>query len=71
MRFITLSQLRKTAESLLIKINDNKDYLENKIPVVEPINNVRAMLTSYGLNASANLTQAQAGTAETDHAIAG
>lgn len=40
-------------------------------PTVEPMANVTAMLTSFGLNASANLTQAQAGTAETDHAVAG
>ena len=71
MRFITLNQLRKTAESLLIKINDNKDYCDNARPKLEPMANITAMLTSFGLNASANLTQAQTGTAETDHAVAG
>ena len=40
-------------------------------PIVEPMANVQNMLTSFGLNASANLTQAQTGTAETDHAVAG
>lgn len=59
-----------------IKLNgveyDIKDAVARElIPTLEPIANVTAMLTSFGLNANANLTQAQTGTAETDHAVAG
>ena len=55
----------------MLKLNSNKDHYDNALPTLEPMANVEAMLTSYGLNASANLTQAQTGTAETDHAVAG
>ena len=39
------------------------------IPTVESTTNVAAMLTSFGLNATANLAPAAAGSAETDHAV--
>lgn len=40
-----------------------------ELPTLEPMVNVEAMLTSFGLNASANLTPAQAGTAEVGKAV--
>ena len=39
------------------------------IPTLEPMANVEAMLTSFGLNVSANLAPAQAGTAEVGKAV--
>ena len=39
------------------------------VPEVELASNVSSMLTQLGLNPSANLTAAVAGTAETDHAV--
>ena len=57
-----------------IKLNgveyDIKDAVaRGLIPTLEPMANVTAMLASYGLNSSANLSTALAGTAETDHAV--
>lgn len=57
-----------------IKLNgveyDLKDAVaRGLIPTLEPMANVDAMLTSYGLNASANLAPAQAGTAEVGKAV--
>ena len=57
-----------------IKLNgteyDIKDAVaRGLIPALEPMAYVDAMLTSYGLNASANLTPAQAGTAEVGKAV--
>ena len=57
-----------------IKLNsieyDLKDAVAREsIPTLEPMANVETMLTSYGLNASANLAPATAGTAETDKAV--
>lgn len=57
-----------------IKLNgteyDIKDAVARGLtPTLEPMVNVDAMLTSYGLNASANLTPAQAGTAEVGKAV--
>lgn len=57
-----------------IKINgtsyDIKDAIARAaIPEVEPMANVETMLTSFGLNASANLAPAQAGTAEVGKAV--
>ena len=57
-----------------IKLNgteyDIKDTVARElIPTLEPMTNVEAMLTSFGLNASANLSSAQAGTAEIGKAV--
>ena len=57
-----------------IKLNgieyDLKDAVaRGLIPTLEPMANVEAMLTSFGLNASANLFSAQAGTAEVGKAV--
>ena len=57
-----------------IKLNgveyDLKDAVaRGLIPTLEPMANVEAMLTSFGLNAAANLTSAQAGTAEIGKAV--
>lgn len=54
----------------MLKLNSNKDHYDSVLPKLEPMANVETMLTSYGLNASANLTPATAGTAETDKAVA-
>lgn len=43
--------------------------LTSQIPILEPIANVESMLTSFGLNAAANLAPAQAGTAEIGKAV--
>lgn len=55
------------------KDNDDQAYLYYdeiiSIPTLEPMANVEAMLTSYGLNASANLQSAAAGTAEIGKAV--
>lgn len=76
--FITLNQLRKSVQSLLIKINDNKDYLDNKVnlkankfevPTLEPMTNVNTMLTSFGLSSAGNLQPATSGTTETGTAV--
>ena len=45
------------------------EYVTPGVPQIEAMANVQAMLTELGLDANVSLSPAQAGTAETDHAI--